>query len=81
MESFTVGATVGVAVCEGGGGSAACGDGGGRLMVPVSTRGVTTSPTLPLTENTSVSATDATPLPVSNWKLIVWPGLSAYRVI
>jgi hypothetical protein len=43
-----VGVAVGVAVSaahgvgEGGGGSAACGDGSGRLMVPVSTKGAST---------------------------------------
>ena len=81
VVGLAVGEAFGAAVGEGGGSSAVCGDGDGRLMVPVSTKGVNTLLTLPLTVNTNVSVIGTKPLPGSNWKPIVSPGLLAYTVI
>ena len=69
---------------SGGGAASGGGDdasGGGEETdtgsVPVSTKGVTMFPALPLTEKTTVSPSGAVPLPVVNSKPIVSPSVSA----
>jgi hypothetical protein len=68
----------------GGEGDGGGGEGGGGLedaTVPVSRKGATTLPTLPLISKVNVSAICTVALPVKKVKLIVSPAMSAYSVI